>query len=109
MQAVRDVSLSIEDGEFFTLLGPSGCGKTTILRIIAGLEKADKGNVYIGDTLANDLRYPKTEMSGVVFQSYALYPHMSVYENLAFPLEARKWPKERIEKKFREPPTDSPN
>lgn len=98
MQAVRDVSLSIEDGEFFTLLGPSGCGKTTILRIIAGLEKADKGNVYIGDTLANDLD-PKDRDVGVVFQSYALYPHMSVYENLAFPLEARKWPKERIEEK----------
>jgi multiple sugar transport system ATP-binding protein len=98
VQAVRDVSLSIEDGEFFTLLGPSGCGKTTILRIIAGLEKADKGNVYIGDTLANDLD-PKDRDVGVVFQSYALYPHMSVYENLAFPLEARKWPKERIEEK----------
>jgi multiple sugar transport system ATP-binding protein len=98
VQAVRDVSLSIEDGEFFTLLGPSGCGKTTILRIIAGLEKADKGNVYIGDTLANDLD-PKDRDVGVVFQSYALYPHMSVYENLAFPLEARKWPKETIEEK----------
>ncbi len=101
VQAVRGVSLSIGDGEFFTLLGPSGCGKTTILRMIAGLERADKGNIYIGETLANELE-PKDRDVGVVFQSYALYPHMTVYENLAFPLEARKWPKKRIEKKIQD-------
>jgi multiple sugar transport system ATP-binding protein len=101
VKAVSGVSLSIEDGEFFTLLGPSGCGKTTILRMIAGLEKANEGNIYIGETLANELE-PKDRDVGVVFQSYALYPHMTVYENLAFPLEARKWSKEVIDKKIQD-------
>ena len=101
IQAVKDVSLTIEDGEFFTLLGPSGCGKTTILRIIAGLEKADKGDIYIDNTWVNELD-PKDRDVGVVFQSYALYPHMKVFDNLAFPLEARKLSKNLIEKKIRE-------
>ena len=84
--AVEGLNLSIKDKEFIVLLGPSGCGKTTTLRCVAGLEDADAGEIYIGDTLVNDLD-PKERNVAMVFQSYALYPHMTVYGNMAFPLE----------------------
>lgn len=84
--AVNKVSLEAKDKEFVVLLGPSGCGKTTVLRCIAGLEIPDEGEIYIGDRLVNDLE-PKGRDVAMVFQSYALYPHMSVFDNIAFPLE----------------------
>jgi multiple sugar transport system ATP-binding protein len=87
--AVDHVSLDIRDGEFFALLGPSGCGKTTTLRIIAGLETPDEGEVYIDDRLVNDV-HPKDRDVAMVFQNYALYPHMTVFDNIAFPLRARR-------------------
>ncbi|MGC9181787.1 ABC transporter ATP-binding protein [Thermogladius sp.] len=87
--AVDHVNLDIRDGEFFALLGPSGCGKTTTLRIIAGLETPDEGEVYIDDRLVNDV-HPKERDVAMVFQNYALYPHMTVFDNIAFPLRARK-------------------
>lgn len=87
--AVDHVNLRVEDGEFFTLLGPSGCGKTTTLRIVAGLEFPDEGDVLIDDKVVTYL-HPKDRDIAMVFQNYALYPHMTVYENIAFPLEVRK-------------------
>lgn len=93
--AVDDLSLRIEDKEFMVLLGPSGCGKTTTLRIIAGLETPDSGDIYIGDNLVNDLP-PKDRNVAMVFQSYAIYPYMSVFDNIAFPLKIRKTPKKEI-------------
>jgi len=87
--AVDHVNLDISDGEFFCLLGPSGSGKTTILRLIAGLEFPDEGDIYIDDKLVNNV-HPKDRDIAMVFQNYALYPHMTVYENIAFPLIARK-------------------
>jgi multiple sugar transport system ATP-binding protein len=99
--AVDSVSFEVKDGEFVILLGPSGCGKTTTLRCVAGLESPDEGEIYIGDRLVNDLP-PKDRDIAMVFQSYALYPHMSVYDNLAFPLKMRKYPKEEIDKRVKE-------
>jgi len=96
--AVNELSLEVEDKEFLVLLGPSGCGKTTALRCIAGLETPDKGNIRIGDRLVNDLP-PKDRDIAMVFQSYALYPHMSVYDNLAFPLKMRRLSKHEIDQK----------
>jgi multiple sugar transport system ATP-binding protein len=96
--AVKNVSLEAEDKEFVVLLGPSGCGKTTVLRCIAGLEKPDEGEIYIGDRLVNDLE-PKDRDIALVFQTYALYPHMTVYQNLAFPLENAKLTKGQVEAK----------
>jgi multiple sugar transport system ATP-binding protein len=87
--AVEKLDLEVKDKEFVVLLGPSGCGKTTTLRCIAGLEDADEGEIYIGDRLVNDLD-PKERNIAMVFQSYALYPHMTVYQNMAFPLENAK-------------------
>ena len=84
--AVDHMSLTIEDGSFLVLLGPSGCGKTTTLRMIAGLERANEGEILIGDKVVNDLQ-PKDRNVAMVFQNYALYPHMTVYKNLAFPLQ----------------------
>ena len=84
--AVDHMSLTIEDGSFLVLLGPSGCGKTTTLRMIAGLERANEGEILIGDRVVNDLQ-PKDRNVAMVFQNYALYPHMTVYKNLAFPLQ----------------------
>ncbi|MCL4541449.1 MAG: ABC transporter ATP-binding protein, partial [Chloroflexi bacterium] len=86
--AVNDVNISVKDKEFLVLVGPSGCGKTTTLRLIAGLEELSDGNIYIGDRLVNDVA-PKDRDIAMVFQSYALYPHMSVYDNLAFGLKLR--------------------
>ena len=99
--AVDKVSLDIADGSFVVLLGPSGCGKTTTLRCIAGLEIPDEGEIYIDNQLVNDVP-PRDRDIAMVFQNYALYPHMSVYDNLAFPLKMRKYPKGEIDRLVRE-------
>lgn len=99
--AVNDFTLDIEDKEFIILVGPSGCGKSTTLRMIAGLESISKGEMKIGDRVVNDIA-PKDRDIAMVFQSYALYPHMSVYKNMAFGLELRKMPKDEIDKRVRE-------
>ncbi|WP_195575959.1 ABC transporter ATP-binding protein [Paenibacillus sp. 1001270B_150601_E10] len=94
--AVSDFNLSVEDTEFIVLVGPSGCGKSTTLRMLAGLEDVSDGEIYIGDTLVNDIP-PKDRDISMVFQNYALYPNMSVYENIAFGLRLRKLPKHEID------------
>ena len=99
--AVQKFSLDIADREFIVLVGPSGCGKSTTLRMIAGLEEISSGELYIGDRLVNDVA-PKDRDIAMVFQSYALYPHMTVYENMAFSLKLKKVPKDEIERKVRE-------
>jgi multiple sugar transport system ATP-binding protein len=99
--AVDDLDLEIMDGEFMVLVGPSGCGKTTSLRMIAGLEEITAGALRIGDRVVNDVA-PKDRDIAMVFQSYALYPHMSVYDNLAFGLKLRKVPKADIDKRVKE-------
>lgn len=99
--AVDNLNLKVEDGDFLVLLGPSGCGKTTTLRLVAGLETPDAGNIYIGDALANELS-PKDRNVAMVFQSYALYPYMRVFDNIAFPMKVRKTPKKEIQKSVRE-------
>ena len=100
-RAVGDVDLTIKDGEFLVLVGPSGCGKSTILRMVAGLEEISEGKMYIGDTLVNDVQ-PKDRDIAMVFQNYALYPHMSVFDNMAFGLKLRKMPKEEIKARVEE-------
>ena len=99
--AVTDFNLEIADKEFIILVGPSGCGKSTTLRMIAGLEDISKGELYIGDTLANDVA-PKDRDIAMVFQNYALYPHMTVYDNMAFGLKLRKFSKEEIKRRVEE-------
>jgi len=99
--AVDDFNLEIADKEFVVLVGPSGCGKSTTLRMIAGLEDITKGELYIGDKLVNDVP-PKDRNIAMVFQSYALYPHMTVYKNMAFALELAKTPKNEIDRRVRE-------
>jgi len=99
--AVKDLNLDIQDEEFLVLVGPSGCGKTTALRMIAGLEEISEGELKIGDRVVNNLA-PKDRDVAMVFQSYALYPHMSVYDNLAFGLKLRKIPKAEIDKRVRD-------
>lgn len=94
--AISDLNLEIKDQEFLVLVGPSGCGKTTALRCLAGLEEVSGGKIYIGDKLVNDIP-PKDRDIAMVFQSYALYPHMSVYDNMAFGLKMRKLPKDQIQ------------
>ncbi len=94
-EAVKGIDLSIKDKEFVILVGPSGCGKSTVLRMIAGLEEVTKGEIYIGDKLVNDIP-PKDRDIAMVFQSYALYPHMTVFENMSFGLRLRKFSKEDI-------------
>jgi multiple sugar transport system ATP-binding protein len=96
--AVENISLDIKDREFLVLLGPSGCGKSTILRSIAGLEEPSEGEIYIEDKLVNDVP-PKDRGIAMVFQSYAIYPHMTVRENMAFPLKMKKMKKEEIEER----------
>ncbi|CAM4086459.1 ABC transporter ATP-binding protein [Saccharibacillus endophyticus] len=98
---VIDVNLDIKDKEFLVLVGPSGCGKSTTLRMIAGLEEISEGKLYIGDRVVNDVA-PKDRDIAMVFQSYALYPHMDVYSNMAFGLKLRKVKKDEIEKRVRE-------
>ena len=99
--AVSDFNLEIEDKEFIILVGPSGCGKSTTLRMIAGLEDISKGELYIGDKLANDVA-PKDRDIAMVFQNYALYPHMTVYDNMAFGLKLRKTPKDEMRRRVEE-------
>ena len=99
--AVTDFNLEIADKEFIILVGPSGCGKSTTLRMIAGLEEISKGELYIGDTLANDVA-PKDRDIAMVFQNYALYPHMTVFDNMAFGLKLRKTPKDEIKRRVEE-------
>ena len=89
---VRDVSFEIHDTEFLVMVGPSGCGKSTILRMIAGLEEITNGDLFIDDKRVNDLQ-PKDRDIAMVFQNYALYPHMTVYQNMAFGLKIKKVPK----------------
>ncbi|MDD2213243.1 MAG: sn-glycerol-3-phosphate ABC transporter ATP-binding protein UgpC [Oscillospiraceae bacterium] len=99
--AVSDFNLNIEDKEFIILVGPSGCGKSTTLRMIAGLEEITEGEIYIGDKLVNDVQ-PKDRDIAMVFQNYALYPHMTVFDNMAFGLKLRKTPKEDIKRRVHE-------
>ena len=99
--AVQEFNLEIKDKEFIVLVGPSGCGKSTTLRMIAGLEEISGGELYIGDKLVNDVA-PKDRDIAMVFQNYALYPHMTVYENMAFALKLRHAPKDEIDKKVKE-------
>ncbi|MGC9521041.1 MAG: ABC transporter ATP-binding protein [Anaerolineae bacterium] len=99
--AVSDLSIEINDKEFLVFVGPSGCGKSTSLRMLAGLEEIDEGEIYIGDRLVNDVP-PKDRDIAMVFQSYALYPHMTVYDNMAFGLKLRKVPKQEIDRRVKE-------
>ncbi|MDD2648648.1 MAG: sn-glycerol-3-phosphate ABC transporter ATP-binding protein UgpC [Eubacteriales bacterium] len=99
--AVSDFTLDIEDKEFIVLVGPSGCGKSTTLRMVAGLEEISEGELYIGDKLVNDVA-PKDRDIAMVFQNYALYPHMTVYDNMAFGLKLRKTPKDEIKRRVEE-------
>ena len=98
---VRDLSFEVDDQEFVVFVGPSGCGKSTTLRLLAGLEEISEGEIYIGDRLVNDVP-PKDRDIAMVFQSYALYPHMDVYNNMAFGLKLRKMPKSEIERRVTE-------
>jgi len=101
VHAVKDVNLHIRDKEFVVLVGPSGCGKSTTLRMVAGLEEITAGEITIGDRVVNDLP-PKDRDIAMVFQNYALYPHMTVYDNMAFGLKMRKFPKAEIQKRVQE-------
>jgi multiple sugar transport system ATP-binding protein len=101
VMAVNHVTLDIPDRQFTVLVGPSGCGKTTCLRLVAGLEEATAGNIYIGDRLVNDVA-PKDRDIAMVFQNYALYPHMTVYDNMAFGLRLRKYPRPEIDRRVKE-------
>jgi multiple sugar transport system ATP-binding protein len=97
-RAVNDLNLEVEDGEFMVLVGPSGCGKTTALRMVAGLEEITGGQLRIGDRVVNDVEPQKRDIA-MVFQNYALYPHMSVFDNIAFPLESQRMPKSEIKER----------
>ncbi len=99
--AVDDATLTFEDRRLTTVVGPSGCGKTTLLRLVAGLETPTTGNIYIGDSLVNEVP-PWDRNIAMVFQSYALYPHMNVFDNIAFPLKAAKRPKDEIKRRVKE-------
>ncbi|MHC5034868.1 MAG: ABC transporter ATP-binding protein [Planctomycetota bacterium] len=101
VRAVNDVDLTVEDGRLLVLVGPSGCGRSTTLRMVAGLEEITRGNVYIGGELVNEV-LPKDRDIAMVFQNYALYPHMSVYNNMAFGLKLRKYPRNEIDQRVRD-------
>ena len=101
LEVVHGVNLNVEDKEFVVLVGPSGCGKSTVLRMIAGLEDITDGNIQIADRVVNDVA-PKDRDAAMVFQNYALYPHMNVYKNMSFGLMLRKMPKDEIEKRVRD-------
>ena len=96
LQVIHGVSMEIQDGEFIVILGPSGCGKSTLLRMVAGLETISAGEIAIGGKVVNDLE-PKDRDIAMVFQNYALYPHMSVYENMSYGLRIQNHPKEVID------------
>ena len=98
VHAVKDLNLQVHDKEFIVLVGPSGCGKSTTLRMVAGLEEITSGEIYIGDQFVNDLP-PKDRDIAIVFQNYALYPHMTVFDNMAFGLKLRHLPKNEIKKR----------
>ncbi len=100
-RAITDVSIEVADGEFVVLVGPSGCGKSTLLRMVAGLEEVTEGTLRIGDKVVNEVS-PKDRDIAMVFQNYALYPHMSVFDNMAFGLKMRRMPREEIRQKVRE-------
>jgi multiple sugar transport system ATP-binding protein len=100
VEALKKISIEVQDGEFAALLGPSGCGKSTLLRLTAGLETISSGNLYIDDKLVNRV-HPRDRDIAMVFQNYALYPQMNIYNNIAFSLEVRKFPKEKIEEQVR--------
>ncbi len=101
VKAVNNVNIGIENKEFMVLVGPSGCGKSTTLRMVAGLEEISEGKVWIGDRLVNDVQAKDRDLA-MVFQNYALYPHMSVFENMSFGLRLRKYPKQEIERRVME-------
>ena len=101
VHVLKDMNIDIADKEFLVMVGPSGCGKTTALRLLAGLEEISDGSIFIGDRRVNDVA-PKDRDIAMVFQSYALYPHMSVYDNMAFGLKLRKTPKTEIDRRVRE-------
>ncbi|MCL5773820.1 MAG: sn-glycerol-3-phosphate ABC transporter ATP-binding protein UgpC [Firmicutes bacterium] len=101
VHVVKDVNINIGDGEFLVIVGPSGCGKTTTLRMVAGLEEITSGEIFIGERMINDV-FPKDRDIAMVFQNYALYPHMDVYENMAFGLRLRKFGSTEIEKRVKE-------
>ena len=101
VDAVKDASLIVQDREFMVLVGPSGCGKSTTLRMIAGLEEITSGKIFIGERLVNELP-PRDRDIAMVFQNYALYPHKTVFQNMAFGLKMRKFPRGEIEKRVRE-------
>src|SRR6266571_51111 len=101
VEIVHDINLDIRDKEFLVLVGPSGCGKSTCLRMVAGLEELSEGEIYIGDRLVNGVA-PKDRDIAMVFQNYALYPHMSVFDNMAFSLRLRHFPKDQIKKRVDE-------
>src|SRR5512139_2615671 len=98
--AVNDVSIDVQDGEFMILVGPSGCGKSTILRMIAGLEDITSGDLVIGDARVND-KAPRDRNLAMVFQNYALYPHLTVYENIAFPLRLKKADQKEVDERVK--------
>ena len=100
-EAVRQIDLDIEQNEFLVLVGPSGCGKSTTLRMVAGLEDVTSGEIIVGDRVVNDLA-PKDRDVAMVFQNYALYPHMNVFQNMSFGLRLRKLPKEEIRRRVLE-------
>ena len=101
VQAVTDFTMEIEDKEFIVFVGPSGCGKSTTLRMIAGLEEISDGDLYIDNIRMNDIQ-PKDRDIAMVFQNYALYPHMTVYDNMAFGLKLRKMPRAEIDARVKE-------
>ncbi len=99
--AVKNMTLEVKDKDFLVMVGPSGCGKTTALRMVAGLEEVTGGKIYIGDRLVNDIA-PKERNIAMVFQNYALYPHMKVYDNMAFGLKLRKFSKKEIDRRVKD-------
>src|SRR3954470_13904606 len=101
IEAVRDVSLDVPDGAFCVLVGPSGCGKSTLLRMVAGVETVSAGEIRIGERVVNDIE-PSDRDIAMVFQNYALYPHMSVYNNMAYGLRNRRMPKDEIDRRVRD-------
>ena len=101
VEAVNDVNLTVEDGSLLVLVGPSGCGKSTTLRMVAGLEEITEGEIHIGGQLVNNV-LPKDRDIAMVFQNYALYPHMTVYNNMAFGLKLRKYPRDEIDRRVQE-------